>query len=62
MSLASSPVPTGSVSPALFQLLRELPGLQLPPRGDLTAEAWLARCAQSLVRDQWVRVAAAVLS
>jgi hypothetical protein len=62
MSLASRSLAPSACPPALLQLLRELPDMQLPPRGDLDVEAWLALCAQSLPRDRWVRLAAAVLS
>jgi hypothetical protein len=49
-------------SPGLLKLLRELPTLQLPPRGELSTEAWLAACHKILPRETWVRVAVAVLS
>ena len=52
---------TAPASPALLKLLQELPGLQLPPRGEMSAEAWLAACRDAVPRDTWVRLAAAVL-
>lgn len=54
----------GQVAPGLAQLLKELPTLEaeLPPRGKLSTEAWLAACREVLPRETWVRVALAVMS
>jgi hypothetical protein len=57
MSLATRPA-----SPALLQLLRELSTLRLPSRDGLTDAAWLFACRDVLSREQWARLAAAVLA
>jgi hypothetical protein len=58
---AAGDIPGAAAPPALLKLLRELPGLELPPRGDLTVEAWLAKCRETLPCETWLRVAMAVL-